>query len=96
MAIQLTIDGFEVCIVGDPHRPDPLRRVAWAGYAQKRGASMTVSEEEKAEALAIIGAASANAAALDTIAHLLQRDWSHDTIAAIAAAVRLTGREVPE
>jgi hypothetical protein len=49
--MQLTIDGMEICIEGDPHGDRPLRRVAWAGYAQKRGAVMAVSEEEKAAAL---------------------------------------------
>lgn len=56
--MRLVIDGFEVCIAGDPQSDRPLRRVAWAGYAAKAGALMSVSEEEKAEALALIGGAS--------------------------------------
>lgn len=68
MGVKLTVDGFEICIVGDPHGPDPLRRVAWAGYAAKRGSSMQVTEEEKAEALAIINASSAAVALVEQLA----------------------------
>jgi hypothetical protein len=66
--ITLTVDGFEICIQGDPHADRPLRRIAWAGYAMKRGSSMQVTEEEKREALAIIRHGSAAIALVEQLA----------------------------
>lgn len=94
--MKLMVTGFEICIAGDPATdPRGPRRVAWAGYASKRGAVMSVTDDEKAAALALIGRASANADALDAIRRELSgREWSADTLDAIAAIVRGTGRVI--
>jgi hypothetical protein len=92
--MQLTIDGFEICIQGDPHADRPLRRVAWAGYAQKRGSSMAVSEAEKAAALQQIAA---SGEALDLVRRLAgtsTRGVAQD-LANLIDAARVIVQEIP-